>query len=99
MQMDKRSTWRIFKNCVENLRVKGTARSLSAKWRAMAADKRSEADVVTKVRSSTSGDICDNEDDESYDQDDLAVIADLVRAKHQADMKLSPAEKEAKKAD
>ena len=95
----KRSTWRIFKNCVENLRVKATARSLSAKWRAMAADKRSEADVVTKVRSSTSGAICDNEDDESYDQDDLAVIADLIRAKHQADMKLSPAEKEVKKAD
>ena len=95
----KRSTWRIFKNCVENLRVKATARSLSAKWRAMAADKRSEADVVTKVRSSSSGDACNNENDESYDKDDLAIIADIVRAKHGADMKFSHAENEAKKAD
>ena len=35
----KRSTWRIFKNVVENLRVNGSVKSLSAKWKAMVADK------------------------------------------------------------
>ena len=95
----KRSTWRIFKNVVENLRVKAGARSLAAKWRAMAADKRSEVDNVSKVRSSISNEIPDNEDDESYDQDDLALVAELLRAKHGADIKLSRSEQEAKKAD
>ena len=95
----KRSTWRIFKNVVENLRVKAGARSLAAKWRAMAADKRSEVDNVSKVRSSISHEIPDNEDDESYDQDDLALIAELLRAKHGADIRLSRSEQEAKKAD
>ena len=65
----------------------------------MAVDKRSEIDNVTKVRSSMSNEISDNEDDESYNQDDLAVIAELLRAKHGADMKLSRAECESKKAD
>ena len=37
----------------------------------MAADKRSEVDNVSKVRSSISNEIPDREDDESYDQDDL----------------------------
>ena len=95
----KRSTWRIFKNVVENLRVKASARTLSAKWRGMAADKRSEVDNVTKVRSSVSTDISDNEDDESYNHDDLAAIADLLRAKHQADITLSRAENEVRKAN
>ena len=95
----KRSTWRIFKNVVENLRVKASARVLSAKWRAMVADKRNEADNPSKVRSSMSRDISDNEDEESYNQDDLAVIAEVLRAKHQADMKLSRSEVESKKAN
>ena len=45
----KRSTWRIFKNVVENLRVKASARSLAAKWRAMAADKRSEVIMLAGI--------------------------------------------------
>ena len=65
----------------------------------MAADKRSEVDNVTKVRSSVSTDISDNEDDESYNHDDLAAIADLLRAKHQADITLSRAENEVRKAN
>ena len=36
---------------------------------------------------------------ESYNQDDLAVIAEVLRAKHQADMKLSRSEVESKKAN
>ena len=94
----KRSTWRIFKNVVENLRVKASARTLAAKWRAMAADKRSEVDNVSKVRSSMSNEIPGNEDDESYNHDDLSLISEVLRAKHQADMKLSLSEQEAKKA-
>ena len=65
----------------------------------MAADKRSEVDNVRKLRSSISNEIPDNEDDESFDQDDLSLIAELLRAKHGADMRLSRSEQEAKKAD
>ena len=93
----KRSTWRIFKNVVENLRVKASARSLAAKWRAMAADKRSEVYNVRKDRSSISKEIPDNEDDESYNQDDLALIAELLRAKHGAGMRLSRSEQVGKR--
>ena len=64
----------------------------------MAADKRSEVDNVTKVRSRMSSEISDNEEDESYSRDDLAVIAELLRAKHGADMRMSRSEQEAKKA-
>jgi hypothetical protein len=39
----------------------------------MAADKRSEVDNVSKVRSSISNEIPDNEEDEPYDKDDLAL--------------------------
>ena len=63
----------------------------------MAADKRSEVDNVSKVRSSISIEIPDNEDDESYDQDDLVLIAELLHAKHGADILLSRSEQEAKK--
>ena len=65
----------------------------------MVADKRNEADNPSKVRSSMSRDISDDEDEESYNQDDLAVIAEVLRAKHQADMKLSRSEVESKKAN
>ena len=74
-------TWRIFKNVVEDFRVKASTRSLAAKWRAMAADKQLEVDNVSKLRSSISNQIPDSKDDESYDQDDLALIAELLRAK------------------
>ena len=89
----------MFKNVVENLRVKASARTLSAKWRAMTADKRSDVDNDIKIRSSTSIEISGDDDDESYSKDDLAVIAELLRAKHGADIKLSRAECESKKAD
>ena len=54
---------------------------------------------MPKVRSSISSDISDKDDDESYNQDDFAVIAEILRAKHQADMKLSRSDIEARKAD
>ena len=65
----------------------------------MAADKRSEVDNDSKVRSSMSNEIPDNEDDVPYDQNDLALIAELLRAKHGADMKLSGSEIESRKAN
>ena len=54
---------------------------------------------MPKVRSSISSDISDKDDDESYNQDDLAAIAEILRAKHQANMKLSRSDNEARKAD
>ena len=55
--------WRIFNNVVENLRAKSRARGLAAKWRAMAADKRSEVDNPSKVRSAMSRDLSENGDE------------------------------------
>ena len=43
--------------------MKASARSLAAKWRAKAADKRSEVDNPSKVRSAMSRDLSENEDE------------------------------------
>ena len=98
-QFFKRSMWRIFKNMVDNLRLTQLERDLATSWRFHWADTRSEVNSNNKHGSDKRFSSSYMDYNDIVMEDDIAVIAESIRAKHGADSFKSKSEKELNKAN
>ena len=86
----KRSTYRILNNMVSNLRQTGSARTLLMKWRSMAADENEEAACVPDEQPErTETNAVDFVIGTEENDDDIAVLRDLIRKRFGVDDNLT----------